>query len=289
MAVEYHFVTEPPENRFCPVCLELLFDPFLTDCGHHVCRQCYTRLLAESKECPECREPDALSSARLNKFLQREINDLKVRCQHHREGCEWTGEVRDLQSHLDKKCDHILLPCSFGCGERIRSGAMRDHKKRYCTKRQMSCQYCSYFSSYDIVTAKHLPICLQVPVTCPNNCMKVGLKRKQHQAHIDECPLQVISCPFTSAGCTVKLPRNEMENHEDTAMRQHLRLVVKQLQQETSTPPAAAIQPPFLYNQAPMEFIISDYHEKKEANEVWYSSPFYTHNRGYMFRLNVYR
>ena len=37
-----------------------------------------------------------------------------------------------------------------------------------------------------------------------------------------------------------------------------------------------------------MEFIISDFSEKKEANEVWYSSPFYTHNRGYKFRLKVY-
>ena len=167
---------------------------------------------------------------------------------------------------------------------------MRDHLKRYCAKRQMSCQYCSYCSSYDIVTAKHLPICLQVPVTCPNNCKKKGLKREQLQAHIDECPLQVISCPFTSAGCTVKLPRNEMEKHEDTAMRQHLRLLMKlHLNQETSTPPPAAISPlPFLYNQAPMEFIISDYREKKEANEEWYSSPFYTHNRGYKFRLHVY-
>ena len=293
MATQYIFITEPPKSRFCPICFDLLTEPYLSDCGHHVCCQCRTRLLTSIKnECPECREPDVLSSARLNKFLQREINDLKVRCQHHREGCEWTGEVRDLQSHLDpdkRKCDYILLPCSFGCCERIRSGAMRDHKKRYCTKRQMICQYCSYCSSYDIVTAKHLPICLQVPVTCPNNCKKEGLKREQLQAHINECPLQVISCPFTSAGCTVKLPRNEMEKHEATAVCEHLRLLMKlHLNQETSTPPAATILPPFLYNQAPMEFIISDYHEKKEANEEWYSSPFYTHNRGYKFRLEVH-
>ena len=291
VATQYYFITEPPKSRFCPICFDLLTEPYLSDCGHHVCKLCRTRLIASNNDvCPECREPDALSNARLNKFLQREINDLNVRCQHHREGCEWTGEVRDLQSHLDpdkRKCDYILLPCSFGCGERIRSGAMRDHKKRYCTKHQMSCKYCSYCSSYDIVTAKHLPICLQVPVTCPNNCKK-GLKRERLQAHINECPLQVISCPFTSAGCTVKLPRNEMEKHEATAVCEHLRLLMKlHLNQETSTPPAAT-STPFLYNQAPMEFIISDYHEKKEANEVWYSSPFYTHNRGYKFRLNVF-
>ena len=293
MATQYSFVTEPPKSRFCPICFELLTEPYQSDCGHHVCHQCHTQLLASSKkECPVCREPNVLVSAHLDRFFQRETNDLKVRCQLHREGCRWTGEVRDHQSHLDpdkRRCDYILLPCSFGCGERIRSGAMREHMKSSCTKRQMSCQYCSYCSSYDIVTAKHLPICLQAPVICPNNCKVTGLKRRQLQAHIDECPLQVISCPFTSAGCIVKLPRNEMEKHEDTAMRQHLRLLMKlHLKQEPSTPPAATVSPPFLYNQAPMEFIISDFSEKKEANEEWISSPFYTHNRGYKFHLKVY-
>ena len=289
---EYYFVTEPPNNRFCPICCELLTEPYQSDCGHHVCQQCRTKLLAGSKECPVCRKPNVLTSARLDRFFQREIHDLKVRCQHHREGCRWTGEVRDLQSHLDpdkRRCGYILLPCSIGCGERVWNCAMSEHKKNSCTKRQMSCQYCSYCSSYDIVTAKHLPICLQAPVTCPNNCKEEGLKRKQLQAHIDECPLQVISCPFTSAGCTVKLPRNEMDIHEATSVCEHLQLLMKlQLKQEPSTPPAATVSPPFLYNQAPMEFIISNFSEKKEANEEWYSSPFYTHNRGYKFRLKVY-
>ena len=36
-----------------------------------------------------------------------------------------------------------------------------------------------------------------------------------------------------------------------------------------------------------MEFTISDFSKKKKANEEWYSSPFYTHDRGYKFRLEV--
>ena len=36
------------------------------------------------------------------------------------------------------------------------------------------------------------------------------------------------------------------------------------------------------------EFTISDFSEKKEANKEWYSSPFYTNNRGYKFRLKVF-
>ena len=266
MATQYSFVVEPDQDCFCPICCELLTEPYqLSCCGHHVCEQCCMQLIARGmNECPVCREPNILPSASLDKYFRRQINNLKVRCQLHKEGCKWTGELRDHQSHHDpdkRKCDYILLPCSFGCGETIRSGDIREHLKSSCTKRQMNCQYCSYCSSYDIVTAKHLPICLQVPVTCPNNCKEVGLKRKQLQAHIDVCPLQVISCPFTSAGY---------------------------LEQATFTPTAATVSPQYLYNQAPMEFIISDFSEKKEANDEWISSPFYTHNRGYKFCLKAH-
>ena len=41
-------------------------------------------------------------------------------------------------------------------------------------------------------------------------------------------------------------------------------------------------------NQAPIEFIIDDFSEKKESKTVWYSSPFYSHHRGYKFNLKVY-
>ena len=37
-----------------------------------------------------------------------------------------------------------------------------------------------------------------------------------------------------------------------------------------------------------MEFIINKFSEKKKVNGEWYSSSFYTHNRGYKFRLEVY-
>ena len=68
----------------------------------------------------------------------------------------------------------------------------------------------------------------------------------------------------------------------------------EQLRQEISsvkndvTKLVSIVTSQYLNNQAPMEFIISDFSEKKESNKVWYSSPFYTHNRGYKFRLKVY-
>ena len=177
---------------------------------------------------------DFLSDARLNRHLQREIYDHKVHCKHHKAGCKWVGELRDLTDHFDpdkRKCEYLLLPCSFGCGQQVRRRAMKHHKLHECPKRDHTCEYCSYHDSRDIVMEQHLPVCHEFPVKCPNKCKVEGLKRKQLKAHINECPLQVIECPFSSAGCTVKLPCNQMETHEDMAMRQHLRLVVNKLKQ----------------------------------------------------------
>ena len=79
------------------------------------------------------------------------------------------------------------------------------------------------------------------------------------------------------------LPRGEMKLH---TLQQH-NLVLEETNQAVAITPAT-VSPQYLYNQAPMEFIISDFREKKGANKKWYSSPFYTHNRGYKFRLQVY-
>ena len=113
---EVHFVSDPPQDFFCPICTELLTEPFLTDCGHYLCHTCCGRLLESDKsECHECRRSNALETARVNKHLQRQVNDLKVYCKYHKEGCKWEGELRDLQAHLDpkkRKCNY--LPTQLG-------------------------------------------------------------------------------------------------------------------------------------------------------------------------------
>ena len=143
----------------------------------------------------------------------------------------------------------------------------------------ISCENCGYYNTFTIVTEKHYPICPRSPIDCPNqHCPVEGLRRHQLEQHLNECSHQLVDCPNT--GCSVRLPRGEMKLH---TLQQHNLML-----EETNQAAPATVSPQYLYNQAPMEFIISDFSEKKEANEKWISSPFYTHNRGYKFRLNVY-
>ena len=281
---DVHLVHETDIDYQCPICTEPLTEPYLSiECGHHLCQQCRDRLLSIGKtECPTCREPDVLTNAVLDKNVQRKVQCLKVRCLVYKKGCEWVGELRDLHDHLQKRCVIACpFPCLFCSSRYARKSETREHSRRHCHKRMISCENCGYYNTFTIVTEKHYPICPRSPIDCPNqHCPVEGLRRHQLEQHLNECSYQLVDCPNT--GCSVQLPRELIKLHR--VFRHNL--VLEETNQAVAITPAT-VSPQYLYNQAPMEFIISDFSEKKEANEVWYSSPFYTHNRGYKFRLNV--
>ena len=222
-----------------------------------------------------------LNDARSEKYIQRVVKSLEVRCSDYKEGCEWVGELRDLHDHLDPAKGRCGIACPFDCSKYGRRIEMKEHS-RHCHKRMISCENCGYYNTFTIVTEKHYPICpARSPIDCPNqHCPVEGLRRHQLEQHLNECSHQLVDCPNT--GCSVRLPRGEMKLH---TLQQH-NLVLEETNQAVAITPAT-VSPQYLYNQAPMEFIISDFSEKKEANEQWNSSPFYTHNRGYKFRLNM--
>ena len=141
---------------------------------------------------------------------------------------------------------------------------LEEHSCRHCHKRMISCENCGYYNTFTIVTEKHYPICpARSPIDCPNqHCPVEGLRRHQLEQHLNECSHQLVDCPNT--GCSVRLPRGEMKLH---TLQQH-NLVLEETNQAVAITPAT-VSPQYLYNQAPMEFIISDFSEKKEANEVW--------------------
>ena len=104
---EYHFVEEPSKDFFCPVTFGLLLQPHLTTCcGKHLSQEAATRIQGEGKACPLCKEP---FSTVLNKHFLRQVNELHVFCRHKDRGCEWQGELSDLERHV-KSCSLKTAP-----------------------------------------------------------------------------------------------------------------------------------------------------------------------------------
>ena len=273
----YAFVDEPDSDYFCSVCQDLLTEPFQPDCGHHLCRKCRDRLLStNSLECPTCRESNALNEAHFDRYFQRKVNSIKVYCQHHKKGCEWVGEVRYLQDHLAHCEGNCIYSCPYGCGKYSWKAGRSEHKKLHCPNRPIRCKNCDYYNKFTIVTEKHYPICPQSKVDCPDQVKKVRREILNH--YLTEFIHQIKS-PNTS--CSIQLPREgiKLQTHQ-----QHSQ-VLEETNQLVAINPPTEVSQQYLYNQPPLELVISDIHN---PDQMRLTPSFLTHRNGYKFYLTVY-
>ena len=119
---DLEFVSESQtEDYHCPVCLSLMSEPQLTNCGHRFCKGCIEPIYQQTeRECPLCKEPGFRMMP--DRDIERRIKGLKIHCVNHQNGCDWTGEVVYLDDHLLKRCDYHSVECKFemfGCEEKV--------------------------------------------------------------------------------------------------------------------------------------------------------------------------
>merc|ERR1711936_1263111 len=103
------FIDSPPEYMKCIICTNVLRDPVqIMRCGHHYCSTCFEQLksyanhLATPLLCPVDRKEVDLSTVFNDTAMTRIIADLVVKCSFHTNGCEWSGELRDLEGHKSR-------------------------------------------------------------------------------------------------------------------------------------------------------------------------------------------
>ena len=97
---DYEFVSPPPKSLECSVCLLTLRDPHVISCcGNEFCQACIERVKRDGKPCPLCNEQNFTTL--LHKKLVREVNALVIHCPQKELGCEWEGELGQVQRHLN--------------------------------------------------------------------------------------------------------------------------------------------------------------------------------------------
>ena len=134
------FVERPPEvlQSECPVCLQIIRDPYqVTCCGYSFCHSCIERIKADNKPCPTCNVKGFSDFP--DKRLERSLYAFKVRCSRQKDGCEWTGELGQLDVHLNKDppsekrhvgCPLTTISCDFahvGCVVKLARRDMPEH------------------------------------------------------------------------------------------------------------------------------------------------------------------
>ena len=166
------FVGEVADRFICQICTKLLREPHLVVCcGQHFCESCLDQwfdynLGRQGKpclSCPRCRAKGDDFNHVIHKGLRSEINELKIRCSNHSEGCTWTGELGSLKTHLESEsgCGFVLVTCPNMCRQAspfdsattcVKRKDLQEHITQYCYLRPFQCKYCGLKDTYQAVT-----------------------------------------------------------------------------------------------------------------------------------------
>ena len=113
---ECEFVERPPSSfqTDCPICLLVLREPYqATCCGKSFCKECIEPITLCHLDCPTCNNQRFEIFRNLG--LEQPLGDFRVYCTHKSRGCEWTGELRELDNHLnsDPPADKAFQGCLY--------------------------------------------------------------------------------------------------------------------------------------------------------------------------------
>ena len=277
------------------MCLLLLREPYIVSCcGYSFCHVCIDKIKTNNGSCPCCKEENFKFFP--NKGLKKSLYEFKAYCSNRKQGCQWTGNLGQLESHLNcnpqnrrllEGCQYVCVKCSH-CSKSLLRSKINNHKQHECLMRPYVCPYCKNFeSTYGEVTICHWTECGFYPTPC-----KCGdtLQRQLIDDHIaNVCPETIVECDFKSFGCTVRLPRKDLQTHVSENLASHMgdlaRLVVrleaenKYLLQkleclQISTPRTA------------LNLVMNNLDRHKRKGTPWSSPSFYA--QGYKLRLQVY-
>ncbi|XP_011403816.1 PREDICTED: TNF receptor-associated factor 4-like [Amphimedon queenslandica] len=274
----YSFVVHDlPKKYKCAICTFVARDPQqVICCSHTYCMSCLLHQKQKSGSllnfnCPTCNQslvgryfPDGR--------IDQEIKNLGVYCPN--DGCQWIGIVKDIETHITE-CPYQSIECSNRCGENMQRMKMETHVSEECPKRIVTCTHCEETGVHDIIsTNTHLDVCPLFPIKCTNDECDVVSPRNQLSVHKRTCPKSIVKCEYSSVGCSKRMKREVQEEHNESFVKEHLRLAVNVLQNR------------LLFNSKVIK--LSDFHNKKVSDNEWSSPPFYTSPGGYKMMLSVY-
>ena len=231
------FIDSVPEDFYCKKCTLVARRLIFTSCCEEsYCHACITDIQEQGKPCPAC-EQEAFTTVELMKYRKR-VNQLQVYCSMKERGCDWSGTLEQLDTHLDPdqdSCQYVDTKCPLNC---LMTIPVERHVAQHCAKRPYVCQHCNFKATYEEVVDKHLPECKYVPLQCPNLC-GVTFERDFMEDHMKMCRLEEVGCEFSGVGCDVQFIREDQEEHTRQNSQKHLTLTAslaveskKQLQQK---------------------------------------------------------
>ena len=213
------FIDSVPKDFYCKKCALVARRLTLSCCcGESYCHAC----IADS--CLSCGEKAFSIFEHLKN--QQKILSLQVHCSMKERGCDWSGTLEQLDTHLDPdqdNCQYVDTKCPLNCHMTIPKNKVEQHVAQHCAKRPYVCQHCNFKATYEEVVDTHLPECKYVPLQCPNLC-GVTFERDFMEDHMKMCRLEEVGCEFSGVGCEGRFKREDQEEHTRQNSQKHLTL-----------------------------------------------------------------
>ena len=231
------FVDGPPKDLHseCSICLFVLRRPYLVDCcGNHFCKSCLDGVNQLNKICPLCKQEGF--TAIPNKGLERVLNKKRVYCTNKKLGCEWLGELRQLDSHLhgspelSLSGDNSLTQEERADDTKSLKGKPK-HQVEYvagvmgkpdtqasldmklflegCQFVEIHCPYCPVVVMRGGMT-EHASECPNRPIVCKHCKKYTATPTDMAEKHRPVCPKFPVSCPNK---CGTKIQRKNIGKH----------------------------------------------------------------------------
>ena len=219
------FVDSVFEDFYCKKCNLVARKFTITSCcGESYCHACIADFQKQGKPCPACGEKEYTTLQQIK--YQKRINCLQVYCSMKERGCDWSGTLEQLDTHLDPdqdNCQYVNTKCPLNCHVTIPKNKVEQHVAQHCAKRPYVCQHCNFKATYEEVVDKHLPECKYVPLQCSNLC-GVTFERDFMEDHMKMCRLEKVGCEFSGVGCDDRFRREDQEEHTRQNSQKHLTL-----------------------------------------------------------------
>ena len=217
------FIDVVSDNFYCSKCSLVARElRYTTCCGESYCHGCVADTQQKGEPCPACGE-EKLAIMKPVKHL-KQMEHLQVFCSMKERGCNWSGTLGELDTHLDPdqdNCQYVDTKCPLNCQQTIPKNEVEQHVAEECIKRELICQHCGFKATYEEVVNIHLPECKYVPLKCPNLC-GVTCDREDMEDHMKMCRLEEVACEFGIVGCSENFRREDEEEHAKENVQKHI-------------------------------------------------------------------
>ena len=159
------------------------------------------RVKRDGKPCPLCNEQNF--STMLHKKLVREVNALVVCCPQKELGCEWEGELSQVQNHLyprvgepelelhstavtPKGCRYVPVACTYKCGAELQRGLLAEHERDACPKRPIEMQIANLTHMFESILVSNQLLRKELDEVKQSHQSEIRQLQLQHQRELED-------------------------------------------------------------------------------------------------------